>query len=219
MPNGGSDNCRTCRFNSINIKEGIDANYPEPRYDATCVIRKFLISNPLGTYCANFYSGNEQPEGPIFTGSFTIEGKRLPWYEHYNPTFFPEPSSCHICARKFNRGINIQIGDDAHIQFCCENHYMKWWKEANPDVTLPWKCSFKDPYEKRSWIVKGTIQYMTFEGARGVYRTNFRRIVARDEIEAAKFVLENIDQYLLNKKQITIAADPEWVSEPEVIEN
>ena len=147
MPNGGSDNCRSCRFNSINIKEGIEANYPF-RYDASCVIRRFLISVPLGTYCANYHSENKQPEGPIYT-DITSEGKRLPWYKYYKPTF-SEPSSCHICDRKFNRGINIQLGDDAHIQFCCENHYMKWWKVANPDVTLPWKYSFWDPDEERS---------------------------------------------------------------------
>lgn len=149
MPNGGSDNCRSCQFNSINIEEGIDANYPEPRYDGTCVIRRFLISNPLGTSCANYHSGNKQPDGPIFTDSFTSEGKRLTWHKYYKPTL-SEPSSCHICDRKFNRGVNIQISDDAHIQFCCENHYMKWWNEANPDVTLPWKYSFKDPDEKPS---------------------------------------------------------------------
>ena len=154
MPNGGSDNCRSCQFNSVNIHEGIDANYPKPRYDATCIIRDFLIRNPLGTYCANHNSGKKHPEGPIYTDSFTSEGKRLPWHKNYNPSFSPEPSSCHICDRKFKRGIDIQIGEDSHIQFCCENHYMKWWHEANPDVALPWKYSFKEPDEGELGLLK-----------------------------------------------------------------
>ena len=75
MPNGGSDCCGTCWFNSINdgepgyhgIQKIIDSS--EQSY---CLIRNETIEDPMYTYCVNHPHHNPQrieiPIGPITTG-------------------------------------------------------------------------------------------------------------------------------------------------------
>ena len=71
MPNGGSDCCGTCWFNSKN--EG------EPGYHGSekagvviCTIRNLEIPDPFWTYCANHPHHNknkiELPLGPVYVG-------------------------------------------------------------------------------------------------------------------------------------------------------
>lgn len=70
MPNGGSDCCGTCWFNSINDGE---PGYPKDKTDAPhrCTIRDFEATNPFWTYCANHPHHNpariEVPIGPVYT--------------------------------------------------------------------------------------------------------------------------------------------------------
>lgn len=69
MPNGGSDCCGTCWFNSKN--EGEPGSHG---YDAEgvveCVIRDIKIVNPFWTYCANHPHHNQNkidvPLGPVY---------------------------------------------------------------------------------------------------------------------------------------------------------
>ena len=147
MPNGGSDNCRSCRFNSVNIEEGIEANYPEPRDDAICVIRHIHIANALWTYCANYHSGNKEPEGPVFSPGFYTD-KRIPWYKNYKP-ILSDHGECHVCGRHFDQGLQLQVNETDYRQFCSNNHYMRWWKKKNPGVELFWEYDFRDPEEKK----------------------------------------------------------------------
>ncbi len=69
MPNGGSDCCGTCWFNS---NAGGTAGYPSGPLptDVRCVIRDFGIENPFYTYCANHPHHNpdrvEVPIGPVY---------------------------------------------------------------------------------------------------------------------------------------------------------
>lgn len=72
MPNGGSDCCGTCPFNTRNKGEaGYDhANDPDP---PLCRIRgDMLINNPFWTYCANHPHHNPEgidiPIGPVYAG-------------------------------------------------------------------------------------------------------------------------------------------------------
>lgn len=71
MPNGGSDCCGTCWFNTKNKGEAgyTHAQDPEPDF---CAIRGLPIENPFYTYCGNHpYRKPEResiPIGPVFTG-------------------------------------------------------------------------------------------------------------------------------------------------------
>lgn len=69
MPNGGSDNCGTCWFNSKNKGEASYSHMDDPG-ESRCVIRNLVIENPLWTYCANHPHHNsrkvEIPVGPVY---------------------------------------------------------------------------------------------------------------------------------------------------------
>ncbi|MFC1815553.1 hypothetical protein ACFL0M_06305 [Thermodesulfobacteriota bacterium] len=69
MPNGGSDNCLTCWFNSLNEgKAGHPENLSAER--AYCVIREVTIHYKSSTYCLNHPQHNpakiDIPMGPIY---------------------------------------------------------------------------------------------------------------------------------------------------------
>ncbi len=72
MPNGGSDCCGTCWFNSsADGKPGYPSG-PLPT-DLRCVIRDFVITSPFYTYCGNHPHHNpgrvEVPLGPVYTAT------------------------------------------------------------------------------------------------------------------------------------------------------
>lgn len=69
MPNGGSDCCGTCWFNSKNnMESGNNALQKEGKVN--CIIRNVEINNPFWTYCANHPHHNiekiDLPLGPIY---------------------------------------------------------------------------------------------------------------------------------------------------------
>jgi len=74
MPNGGSDCCGTCWFNSRNKGQTgyLHARSLEP---AVCSIRSFSIDNPFYTYCGNHPHRRPErdpvPVGPVYTGDST----------------------------------------------------------------------------------------------------------------------------------------------------
>ena len=80
MPNGGSDCCGTCWFNTTNKGEaGYDhTDDPEPDY---CSIRQTAIENPFYTYCGNHPHRRPDkdpiPIGPIYVAPDGDE--REPW--------------------------------------------------------------------------------------------------------------------------------------------
>lgn len=135
MPNGGSSNCRSCKFNKVNEEGSSIPNYPEAAIPAYCVIRERYVWNPLWTYCVNYHSDSEDPEGPIYTG--LSDDSRIPWYGNHEPKFGTY-GQCHICGKKFERCIYILINDTDVEQFCCAQHYVKWWKTKNPHMALTW---------------------------------------------------------------------------------
>ena len=84
MPNGGSDCCGTCWFNSANKGK---AGYPPkdrnlPHY---CEIRDLDIENPFYTYCANHPHHRPDrdpiPIGPVHSAVYAGAGMygREPW--------------------------------------------------------------------------------------------------------------------------------------------
>ena len=68
MPNGGSDNCGTCWFNTKNKGEAGLAHLEDPG-PAKCAIRGFAIRSALYTYCVNHpkhaHTRIEVPIGPV----------------------------------------------------------------------------------------------------------------------------------------------------------
>lgn len=72
MPNGGSDCCGTCWFNSTH--EGKVGYFKtEPGSRTRCVIRDLLIEDPFWTYCVNHPHHNpgkvELPVGPAYVNA------------------------------------------------------------------------------------------------------------------------------------------------------
>jgi hypothetical protein len=68
MPNGGSDCCGTCWFNSKN--NGEKGFFDSKKPVVVCLIRNLEIRNPFWTYCANHPQHNEKkidlPLGPVY---------------------------------------------------------------------------------------------------------------------------------------------------------
>lgn len=78
MPNGGSDCCGTCWFNSRNQREAARTAAP-----AVCTIRNLVVASPFYTYCANHPHRRPDrdaiPIGPVYTGDHT--GLRTLWQQ------------------------------------------------------------------------------------------------------------------------------------------
>lgn len=71
MPNGGSDCCGTCWFNSKNEGQPGYSGMDKPG-EAYCIIRNIEVPDPFWTYCANHPHHNpsriDVPLGPVYTG-------------------------------------------------------------------------------------------------------------------------------------------------------
>ncbi|HTU23178.1 MAG TPA: hypothetical protein VMG10_34400 [Gemmataceae bacterium] len=84
MPNGGSDCCGTCWFNSTH--EG-KAGYFDTPPDAQvrCVIRDLVIEEPFWTYCPNHPHHNPEklsiPIGPVYRDAGGYPYRREVWVE------------------------------------------------------------------------------------------------------------------------------------------
>jgi len=87
MPNGGSDNCGTCCFNSINKgRTGLPKNfgYGLRKGKEHCLVRDVDIPSPFYTYCANHPYHNpakiDVPVGPVYVHD-DHSGIRKIWIE------------------------------------------------------------------------------------------------------------------------------------------
>lgn len=150
MPNGGSDNCLFCRFNRLN-KENFDKAHdlffqrvPESAdpadYISFCTIRNLPIDKPLATYCLNQRPGGDYfPHGKDFSTTpcdavYTLGTngyERIPWNGANAPRIYV-PGTCLVCGIKFEDGIEVDTDTGVPAQFCCNDHYLAWWKEKHP---------------------------------------------------------------------------------------
>jgi hypothetical protein len=84
MPNGGSDCCGTCWFNSTHEGE-VGYFRAAPGAQTRCVIRDLIIENPFWTYCVNHPHHNpdkiELPIGPAYVGADGYPYRRQVWAE------------------------------------------------------------------------------------------------------------------------------------------
>jgi hypothetical protein len=142
MPNGGADNCASCGFNRANggVWNWLDFMSTARLEIAFCTIRGVKITDPLYTYCVNFESEDPTPDGPICTqGLFEPDfypGPRIPWHGVNEPTF-NVAGTCSSCGRFTEKGIVIQT-DSGEKHFCCNGHYVKWWRQQHPNEHFRW---------------------------------------------------------------------------------
>ena len=143
MPNGGADNCGTCGYNLAN--KGAWGPPGCGDGEAYCSMRILPIPNPFWTYCANWQSRGDQPEGPLFATGLHEHGyTRIPWDGEDEP----RPmclGRCHVCNREFERGLRVAAATERERQFCCNAHYMEWWRLRHPEVKLEWEYDFCPP--------------------------------------------------------------------------
>ena len=152
MPNGGPDNCGYCKFSGFHqeqremerLRALKNQEEPEPGGQAYCQIRKVEIAVPLWTYCINQHTQSDVPEGPIFASGIYEGYCRIPWNGSHEPRT-SVPGKCLICDRVFERGIEVDTDEGTLEQFCCNGHYVRWWKETYPGQELAFDYNWKEP--------------------------------------------------------------------------
>jgi len=136
MPNGGPDNCAACGFNEVNRGKWA---YPRPPIspNAYCSIRGIKINNPLWTYCINYRTKRKNPDGPIFSTGLYEGYCRIPWNDRHQPKLYVD-GSCVVCGLSFEKGIAVNTDNDELLHFCSNKHYVCWWENQHPGITLAW---------------------------------------------------------------------------------
>jgi hypothetical protein len=140
MPNGGPDNCGTCGFNRRN--RGVWRNpAPDESQLPFCEIRGLTVLNDHWTYCKNWHTRTRAPIGPIYASGIYEQGYcRIPWHG----AIAPEPVAsglCTECAGPVHDGLSIPGIEGAPLAFCCNLHYLQWWKRQHPAEDAPWSDS------------------------------------------------------------------------------
>ena len=145
MPKGGPDNSGACGFNRANKDKW--RGYLALRKSAYCTLRSVSIRNPLWTYCANIHTKESVPRGPIFASGLEENGYvRIPWHNDKEPQFKDVQGKCDECGRSILEGIQIDAGGGETRRFCCNAHYLQWWKEKHPKEVLTWQYKLREPH-------------------------------------------------------------------------
>ncbi|HEU4415099.1 MAG TPA: hypothetical protein VFT65_09985 [Candidatus Angelobacter sp.] len=136
MPNGGPDNCSTCGFNRRN--RGIWRNPAPIESDLPyCEIRGLPVLFEHWTYCQNWHSRTRSPIGPIYASGVYEGGyHRIPWHGAVEPESISS-GGCVECAATVVDGISIAALEGAPLAFCCNLHYLQWWKRQHPNEDAP----------------------------------------------------------------------------------
>ena len=145
MPNGGSDNCRTCGFYSSN-KGDWNAHDRNDSIKGNCTIREIAIDDPAYTYCQNRDTRAEEATGPLFTNGVVFIYTRIPWYKKQMPEIFVQ-GICSVCGKEFEKGIRIRLDKDNCVEFCNDKHYVEWWQKQFPGEELYYQYDWDNIYE------------------------------------------------------------------------
>ena len=131
MPNGGPDNCGTCGFNRRN--RGIWRNpAPSDQEPPYCEIRGAVVLVDHWTYCQNWHTRTRKPIGPIYgSGLYEAGYRRIPWHGAVEPEHMGA-GTCSECGQAFAEGIAVAVTEAAPRSFCCNLHYLQWWKREHP---------------------------------------------------------------------------------------
>ncbi|MHA1364428.1 MAG: hypothetical protein ACTSP1_18205 [Candidatus Freyarchaeota archaeon] len=147
MPNGGSDCCATCPFNSVNSGRS---------WEPFCEVRGFPIEDPYWTYCGNHPRRNpllvRSPRGPVWAAVFEAydskpfsEGVRIPpmllppagdavyvripYYRNTRPVE-DGAGVCIVCGERCESAILLEPEDEERKFFCSVAHYFEWWLKS-----------------------------------------------------------------------------------------
>ena len=136
MPNGGPDNCSTCGFNRRN--NGVWGNSARDDSEMPfCEIRGVLVLNDHWTYCQNWHTRTRAPVGPIYASGIYDECyRRIPWHGAVAPELI-NAGVCNECGDPVHDGISIPVLEGAPLAFCCNLHYLEWWKRQHPEEDAP----------------------------------------------------------------------------------
>lgn len=136
MPNGGPDNCSTCGFNRRNA--GLWRNSaPDETQLPFCEIRGVPVPYDHWTYCQNWHTRTSDPIGPIYASGIYDECyRRIPWHGAVPPEFVTT-GVCSECSAPIHDGISIPSVEGAPLAFCCNLHYLDWWKRQHPGEDAP----------------------------------------------------------------------------------
>jgi hypothetical protein len=106
--------------------------------NAFCTISSVKIANPLWTYCVNCHSKAPTPDGPICMVGLHEKKYlyvRIPWHGARRPRLMV-PGTC-VCGRFAKDGIAVET-DEGEEHFCCNAHYVAWWKQQHPGESYKW---------------------------------------------------------------------------------
>jgi len=154
MPNGGGDCCGTCPFNEV-----LSDPDKRPGWEAAgrgyCSIRKTRIATAFWTYCLNWHTKSPEPDGPILSCGHPEPGQtfpRIPWHGHREPQLGRVDGDCVMCGGScadgiLRQGIRVE-DDDGEKVFCCNGHYVEWWKDRHPDERGDyWSRDWPEPHQ------------------------------------------------------------------------
>jgi hypothetical protein len=137
MPNGGSDCCVGCGFNSANKGQWWQETEGW-RTRSSCIIRDGIpLSNPAYTYCRNYATRSTEATGPIYASGLhsTPDYERIPWNGAYEPSV-NVPAVCVICGRAVEEGVTVAVDRQTTIGACSHDHYIEWWMSVHPGEEL-----------------------------------------------------------------------------------
>jgi hypothetical protein len=155
MPNGGPDCCGQCAFNRTIQKIGSpnrtdESDRQEFWNNSYCTLRFVKLTKPFWTYCANYSHDAPKILGAKATGWIFASGiyegyVRIPWHGSTEP-MVGVPTTCSVCGRKTESGIELTTSDDSSLGFCSNRHYVAWWRTQHNDPAIR-ADHFADPEE------------------------------------------------------------------------
>jgi hypothetical protein len=146
MPNGGPDNCSTCGFNRRNRGEWRNPA-PDEKQLPFCEIRQLAVLMEHWTYCENWHSRSAVPSGPVYSsGIYEYESgyHRIPWHGNTEPEIVHD-GICQQCEAEIQEGISIALVERPPVTFCCNLHYLQWWKAKHPHEQARMSRSIEEP--------------------------------------------------------------------------
>lgn len=130
--------CLMCRFNLCKSGNVGDKHH--------CSIRDVTIRHPLFTDCLNGHINSDVPEGPIFSLRFSSPDRRIPWHGPHEPRCALR-GECLVCGASLRYGILLDNDEGAVMKFCCNRHYLEWWKQNHESEKLRWDYEWEEPGE------------------------------------------------------------------------
>ncbi len=94
-------------------------------------ITELPIPSPFWSRCTREAHGATKVRRQLFYPGLTELGcyVRIPAQGSIRPVFIHD-RTCDICGNAFSRGIEIR----EITRFCCNKHYLQWWKDRNPEI-------------------------------------------------------------------------------------